>query len=223
MIFYLNIPTVKYQPLKQTQAFHFLIITSLQVIYSTLASDHTMVASHHTPALFKPIQLGSLKLSHRVVMAPLTRMRPDPETQAQTLLGNAYAEYYSQRSTSGGLIISEAVIVSPNASGYSQIPALWSHQHIQAWKPITQSVHDAGGHIFIQLAALGRVAPPNYTILGKSYLRKGPSDNSLDGSSPAMPLEVEEIDSLINDFARAAYLSVTQAGFDGVEIHAANG
>ncbi|KAG0142779.1 hypothetical protein CROQUDRAFT_673355 [Cronartium quercuum f. sp. fusiforme G11] len=182
-----------------------------------------MPASVTPLALFTPIQLGRLMLNHRIVLAPLTRFRADPVTQAQTLLGDSHAQYYGQRTTSGGLLISEGVQISPNAAGYANAPGLWSEAQIDAWKPITDAVHRAGGHIFAQLWALGRAAPPTYEILGTTYVRKSASATSFDESPHATPLTVEEIEALVIDFARAARNAVEQAGFDGVEIHAANG
>ena len=182
-----------------------------------------MVSPQVTPALLKPIQLGSFKLSHRVVMAPLTRMRADAKTQAQTLLGKAYAEYYAQRATPGGLLISEATLVSPAAAGYNLCPGIWSDDQIASWKLITDAVHEAGGLIFAQLWALGRAAPPTYEVFGKSYVRKSASATSFDDSPVATPLTAQEIESLVNDFGRAARAAVEQAGFDGIEIHSANG
>ncbi|KAG0150837.1 hypothetical protein CROQUDRAFT_37517 [Cronartium quercuum f. sp. fusiforme G11] len=182
-----------------------------------------MPAKVSSPPLFTAIDLGQLKLSHRIVMGPLTRFRADPKTQAQTLLGKSHAEYYAQRATPGGLLISEAIQVSPAAAGYRRAPGLWTEAQIESWKPITQAVHQAGGHIFAQLWALGRAAPPTYEVFGKTYARKSASATSFDDSSAAIPLTVQEIKMLVTDFARAARSAVDLAGFDGIEIHSANG
>lgn len=182
-----------------------------------------MPAIDSAPALFTPIQLGPLKLEHRIVMAPLTRLRADPETLAQTLLGDSYAQYYGERSTPGGLLITEGIQVSPDAAGLGPAPGIWSEDQVESWKPITEAVHKKGGYIFAQLLGTGRAAPSTYQVLGKTYMRKSASATTFDERPLAIPFTIEEIESLVKDFSQAARNAVEKCGFDGVEIHLANG
>lgn len=178
------------------------------------------------PTLLSPINMGPITLSHRVVMAPLTRMRSEPGD----LPGALMAEYYAQRATEGGLIISEATVVSTTGNGYLGSPGLYNDAQIPGWKAITERVHAKGGRIFLQLFHAGRqshsdmqpngaqpVAPSAVEYEGVAYTAKGWVP-----STPHRALSETEIVSLVEDFRRAAERGL-QAGFDGVEIHAANG
>ncbi|MES2207148.1 MAG: alkene reductase [Pseudomonadota bacterium] len=175
--------------------------------------------------LFKPLTLGSLELPNRIIMAPLTRCRVDNADFVPTSL---MRDYYVQRS-SAGLIISEATVVSPMGIGYPNTPGIWSSKQVEGWKAITDAVHEAGGRIFLQLWHVGRFSDPIYL---NGALPIAPSAIAPLGHirlvrpvrSYGIPraLESDEIPAIIEAFrkgAENAYL----AGFDGVEIHGANG
>ncbi|KAE9392573.1 FMN-linked oxidoreductase [Gymnopus androsaceus JB14] len=150
-------------------------------------------------------------------------------------------EYYSQRaSTPGTLLIAEGTLVDPKAGGYPNVPGLWNDVQSKAWKEITDAVHKNGSHIFVQLWTAGRDADPKilaaenpeYTLIGPSEIPlqgpseislQGPSEGPLQGKGVPRALEVDEIKSLVQSYAKAASIAVNKAGFDGVEIHFANG
>lgn len=176
--------------------------------------------------LFSPIQLGPLSLIHRVVMAPLTRMRSVIPGDAP---GPLMLDYYRQRVSAGGLIISEATAISVTGRGYLGAPGIYSNEQVQGWKQITDAVHAAGGHMFLQLWHVGRtshvemtggvppVGPSVVPYEGKAFTSKGWTP-----VSPNRALELGEIPALLDDY-RHATRNARAAGFDGVEIHSANG
>lgn len=178
--------------------------------------------------LFDPVTCGNLHLSNRVVMAPLTRNRA-PHAVPTPLM----AKYYSQRA-SAGLIISEATAITQQGQGYADVPGLYNTAQIDAWKPVTQAVHDAGGKIVVQLWHVGRVShtslqPHNAAPVAPSAIRAKTKTVLLDNGvasfvDTSMPraLAAEEIPDIVRDYAHAARNAI-DAGFDGVEIHAANG
>ena len=176
------------------------------------------------PTLFDPLQLGSLLLPNRIFLAPLTRARAGQQRVPNALM----AEYYRQRS-SAGLILTEATSVTPMGVGYANTPGIWSDEQVAGWKLITQAVHEAGGCIFLQLWHVGRISDPMF----------------LDGAQPVAPsaiaaaghvslvrpekpfvtpraLELTEIPGIIEAYRKGAE-NAKLAGFDGVEIHGANG
>ncbi|MFZ1960228.1 MAG: alkene reductase [Methylovirgula sp.] len=176
--------------------------------------------------LFSPFRLGDLDLRNRIVMAPLTRNRATRGTDAPNELN---AEYYRQRA-SAGLIISEATQISQQGQGYIWTPGIYSEAQVDGWKKVTCAVHDAGGKIFIQLWHVGRishvslqpggaapVAPSAIRAKGKTFVETG----FVEVSEPCA-LTVEEIGGIVRDYVRAAE-NAQKAGFDGIEIHAANG
>ncbi|PSN73636.1 NADH:flavin oxidoreductase/NADH oxidase [Corynespora cassiicola Philippines] len=176
--------------------------------------------------LFEPIHIGSMELKHRVAMAPLTRFRAG-EDHVQLPMA---VEYYTQRAcTPGTFIIAEATMISPTHGGVPFAPGLWNDAQIEGWKRITEAVHAKDCRIFCQLFAPGRTASPaqlqeeGYHELLSSSPVPMPTD-SLDSPPNPTPraMTEEEIRSCIADFARAAKNSIA-AGFDGVEIHGANG
>ena len=178
--------------------------------------------------LFDSFTCGNLHLSNRVVMAPLTRNRA-PHAVPTPLM----AKYYSQRA-SAGLIISEATAITQQGQGYADVPGLYNTAQIDAWKPVTQAVHDAGGKIVVQLWHVGRVShtslqPHNAAPVAPSAIRAKTKTVLLDNgvasfvdTSMPRPLAAEEIPDIVRDYAHAARNAI-DAGFDGVEIHAANG
>ncbi|PYI35955.1 NADH:flavin oxidoreductase/NADH oxidase family protein [Aspergillus indologenus CBS 114.80] len=170
--------------------------------------------------LFEPLQIGNLHLEHRVVMAPLTRLRADAEHVPLAIAKT----YYEQRaSVPGTLLIAEATQISAPEGGIPHGPGIWSEPQIQRWKEITDAVHAKGSFIYCQLIALGRAADPAVLRADGGYELHAPSAIPMDPGMP-VPKELsdEEILNIINDFARAAKNAI-RAGFDGVEIHGANG
>jgi N-ethylmaleimide reductase len=176
--------------------------------------------------LFTPTQVGPYKLSHRVVMAPLTRMRSDPGDIPSDLM----VEYYTQRASKGGLIISEATPVSTRGNGYAGAPGIYSDIQIPGWQRVTDAVHAKSGRIFQQLWHVGRqshvdlqpngdapVAPSAIAAEGYAYSKRGEVRFSMPRA-----LELHEIPGIIEEFRSGAERAL-RAGFDGVEIHGANG
>lgn len=176
------------------------------------------------PTLFDPIKIGDLQLANRIIMAPLTRCRASEGRVPNALM----AEYYVQRA-SAGLILTEATSVTPMGVGYPDTPGIWSEQQIAGWRLVTDAVHAAGGKIMLQLWHVGRISDPLY----------------LDGELPVAPsaiqpaghvslvrpkkdfvtpraLETAEIAGIVEAYRKGAE-NAKQAGFDGVEIHGANG
>ncbi|KAJ6617435.1 putative NADPH2 dehydrogenase chain OYE2 [Mycena sp. CBHHK59/15] len=172
-----------------------------------------------SPKLFQPIQVGDVELKHRVVFAPTTRFRADANHAPLPHV----AEYYEQRaSTPGSLLISEATFIAPRAGGYKNAPGIWSVEQISAWKKITDRVHAKGSFMYLQLWALGRAASlEELTEEGLPYVSA--SDVPLSGGVAPRALTVEEIQEYVQLYATAASNAVHKAGFDGVEVHGANG
>ena len=176
------------------------------------------------PTLFDPIKIGELELRNRIVMAPLTRCRAEPGRVPGALM----AEYYVQRA-SAGLIISEATSVEPMGVGYPNTPGIWSQEQVAGWRNVTQAVHAAGGRIVLQLWHVGRISDPVHL---NGELPVAPSAIQPKGHvsliRPIKPyvtpraLETAEIPGIVEAFRKGAE-NARAAGFDGVEIHAANG
>ncbi|EPQ51195.1 FMN-linked oxidoreductase [Gloeophyllum trabeum ATCC 11539] len=172
-----------------------------------------------TSKLFQPIQVGDLELQHRLVLAPLTRFRADDE-HVHTELP---VEYYAQRaSVPGTLLISEATYIDVRAGGFPNVPGIWSKDQIRSWRKVTDAVHAKGSYIFCQLWALGRAAHPEH--LAKFGLDLVSSGNLPMPGSPNVPrpLTLDEIREYVKLYAYAAKNAI-EAGFDGVEVHNANG
>ena len=176
------------------------------------------------PSLFDPITLGAIAAPNRIFMAPLTRARATRAHVPTPIM----AEYYAQRA-SAGLIISEATGISQQGLGWPHAPGLWSEAQTEAWKPVTAAVHDAGGRIFAQLWHMGRTVHPSF-LGGEAPVSASATTapgfaHTNDGKQPyteARPLGIDEIPALLDDYASAAR-NALKAGFDGVQIHAANG
>lgn len=175
--------------------------------------------------LFSPTELGSLTLTNRIAMAPMTRSRA-----FNNLPNELIAKYYGQRA-SAGLIITEGVAPSPNGLGYSRIPGVFSAEQVAAWKPVTQAVHEKGGHIFVQLMHTGRIGHPLNLPAGAEVLApsaitaKGPiwtDQEGLQDNSLPRELTTDEVKHAIQEFVQAAKNAI-EAGFDGIELHGANG
>ena len=183
-----------------------------------------MTHSPPTKTLFDPIRLGAIESPNRILMAPLTRGRATRDHVPTPIM----AEYYAQRA-SAGLIISEATGISQQGLGWPYAPGLWSQEQVEAWKPVVKAVHDAGGRIVAQLWHMGRLVHPDFLDGEKpvsSSATTGPDKaHTYEGKKPygeARALQVEEIPQLLEDYRVAARHAI-EAGFDGVQIHAANG
>ncbi len=176
------------------------------------------------PKLFDPIKIGDLDLPNRVVMAPLTRSRASAGRVPNSLM----RDYYVQRA-SAGLILSEATAVTPMGVGYADTPGIWSDDQVEGWKLVTDDVHKAGGRIFLQLWHVGRISDPSFL---DGQLPVAPSAIAAAGHvsllRPMRPyvtpraLEAREIPGIIAAYRKGAE-NAKRAGFDGVEIHGANG
>ncbi|KAG8989179.1 hypothetical protein FRB94_010921 [Tulasnella sp. JGI-2019a] len=178
-----------------------------------------MVASNSTPLLFTPLQVGGITLSHRVVMAPLTRVRANNAHVHQEIA----IEYYNQRASPGTLIISEGTLIRGEAGGWENVPGIWSQDQIIAWRKITDAVHNKGGFIFLQLWAVGRATSPEI-MTSKGFKFVSPGNIPIEEGGPApTPLTKDEILQYVQWHAEAARNAVNGAGFDGVEIHCGNG
>ncbi|CAK9167896.1 unnamed protein product [Ilex paraguariensis] len=183
------------------------------------------VHTHHLP-LLTPYKMGNFQLSHRIVLAPLTRQRSyNNVPQPHAIL------YYSQRTTKGGLLIAEATGVSDTAQGYPQTPGIWTKEQVEAWKPIVDAVHAKGGIFFCQIWHVGRVSNQGFQPNGQPPISctdkpLTPQDRAsgfdVAEFSPPRRLSTHEIPGVVNDF-RIAARNAMEAGFDGVEIHGAHG
>jgi N-ethylmaleimide reductase len=179
-----------------------------------------------TVTLFSLITLGAFQLQHRVVLAPLTRMR----TVTDFIPNDLMVEYYTQRASQGGFMLTEGTVISETGHGYYGAPGIYTDEQVAGWKKVTESVHAKGGVIFLQLFHVGReshrdLQPNNALPIGPSvvehedlvYTQKGwvPSDMNRE-------LQTEEVKQLVEDYRKAAKRA-KEAGFDGVELHGANG
>ncbi|KAK7894959.1 hypothetical protein LTR67_005698 [Exophiala xenobiotica] len=178
--------------------------------------------------LFKPLQLGANKLGHRVMMAPLTRMRGSKESDGIWVPNDLMVEYYSQRASKGGFQLTEACPISRISCGYPGVPGLFTKSQMAGWKKITDAVHAKGGFIYCQLWHVGRATVPSF-LDGKDALSASNipiSGKALDGTdysaTPPKSMSVEEIQETVQEFGAAAKRAM-ETGFDGVEIHGANG
>src|SRR6202522_751330 len=181
------------------------------------------------PHLFSPLQVGPYRLQHRVVMAPLTRMRADRSSFVPRTLN---AEYYGQRATPGGLVIAEATPVMVEGRGNPGVPGIYSDAQIAGWRDVVEAVHAKGGLIFLQLWHVGRVSHSSFQPGGVLPVAPSavaiPDLSTMTAQGKPAPyetpraLETGEIAGLIDSFRKAA-ANALEAGFDGVEIHGANG
>jgi N-ethylmaleimide reductase len=184
-----------------------------------------MQQSSTAPDLFSPVEVGPLTLKNRVVMAPLTRSRAGPGNVPNRL----NALYYGQRA-SAGLIVSEATQISPEGQGYILTPGIHSAEQIEGWTCVTKAVHVAGGHIVLQLWHVGRISHPSFQPGGAapvapSAIRPAGQAFTEKGFEPIptpRALDTDEIPVIVEQYAQGARNALA-AGFDGVEVHAANG
>jgi N-ethylmaleimide reductase len=182
------------------------------------------------PSLFSPLQIGPYHLKHRLVMAPLTRMRAEKPSLAPRPLN---AKYYAQRATSGGLIIAEASPVMATGFGSPGVPGIYSEHQIRGWREVVEAVHAKGGVIFLQLWHVGRVSHSSFQPGGvlpvapsavpiPADLKTMTADGKAVSYETPRALETSEIPGVIDAYRQAAR-NALKAGFDGVEIHGANG
>jgi N-ethylmaleimide reductase len=181
-----------------------------------------------TELLFTPFRLGRIELRNRAVMSPMTRSRSPANVP-----GELVATYYAQRAADAGLIVTEGTSPSPNGLGYPRIPGLFNGEHVRGWRLVTEAVHARGGRIFVQLMHTGRVThvknlPPGGRVLAPTAMELPGQKmwvDSLSGEAPLTPaVEMTEadIEHAIEEYVTSAKLAI-EAGFDGVELHGANG
>jgi NADPH2 dehydrogenase len=170
--------------------------------------------------LFQPLKVGSLTLKHRVALAPLTRFRADGNNVPILPI---VKEYYEQRaSVPGTLLVTEATFITPQAGGYAHVPGIWNDDQVRAWKEVTDAVHAKGSFIYVQIWALGRVAQADllaktgHKVVSSSAFAVDPKQ------PPPHALTESEIQEYISDYVHASKNAIA-AGFDGVELHGANG
>jgi N-ethylmaleimide reductase len=182
------------------------------------------------PNLFSPVQIGPYQLKHRLVLAPLTRMRAAKPSLAPRPLN---AEYYAQRTTPGGLLIAEASPVAATAFGSPGVPGIYTREQIAGWRKVVDAVHARGGIIFLQLWHVGRVSHSSFQPGGalpvapsavaiSQELKTATADGKVTAYETPRALETSEIPGIIDAFRQAAR-NALEAGFDGVEVHGANG
>lgn len=181
------------------------------------------------PTLFDPITAGEIELANRIVMAPLTRNR-----SPGAVPGEMTATYYAQRA-SAGLIITEATAITQQGQGYANVPGLYAPDQLAGWRRVTDAVHAAGGKIVVQMWHVGRishsslqpnggapVAPSAITAKAKTYVLNADGSGAFVATSQPRALTLDELPGIVADYRRAARAAI-DAGFDGVEVHAANG
>ncbi|KAI4380801.1 hypothetical protein MLD38_006949 [Melastoma candidum] len=178
--------------------------------------------------LFAPVKMGKFHLSHRVVLAPMTRCRAIGE-----LPNPAHVHYYSQRTTEGGLLLTEGNLISNTAAGFPNTPGIYTEQQVEAWKKVVDAVHAKGGIVFCQLWHVGRASHQDYQpdgaapisstnqIISNKFITLLP-DDTWGGFSKPRALETAEVREVVEQYRQAAVNSI-RAGFDGVEIHGAHG
>jgi N-ethylmaleimide reductase len=199
------------------------------ILHRALLPEHLFDMSNY-PRLFSPLRVGDLHLAHRIVLAPLTRMR---STQPGDIPNQLNAEYYSQRTSRGALMISEATQISRQGKGYPAAPGIHSAEQVEGWKLVTEAVHAQGGFIFLQLWHVGRAShtslhPETGLPVSASAIATADGTKAFTADFQQTPfetpraLETKELPGIVADYRRAAE-NAKAAGFDGVEIHSANG
>ncbi|MFC0514239.1 alkene reductase [Mucilaginibacter angelicae] len=189
-------------------------------------ANNAATAANETK-LFTPVQLGPYKLSHRVVMAPLTRMRTSDD---RFIPNDLMVEYYTQRATQGGYIVAEGTVISETGHGYYGAPGIYTDEQVEGWKKVTASVHAKGGIIFDQLFHVGRqshksLQPGNADPIGASAVKVEDFVYTPTGWLPAdiaREMTTDEVKARVEEYRQAA-IRAKEAGFDGVELHGANG
>lgn len=188
-----------------------------------MSASHSLKDHAPMPTLFDPITLGAIEAPNRIIMAPLTRARATRNAVPTPIM----AEYYAQRA-SAGLIISEATGVSRIGLGWPYAPGLWASEQVDGWRPVTAAVHQAGGRIVSQLWHMGRLVHPSVgggQPVSSSAITAPGHAHTYDGKQPYVApraIDISEIEGLLADYQHAARNAIA-AGFDGIQIHAANG
>ncbi|KAJ5799256.1 uncharacterized protein N7518_001324 [Penicillium psychrosexuale] len=179
----------------------------------------TIIPKHPSPTIFKPLALGKCQLQHRIVMSPTTRYRADEAAVPLPFV----KEYYAQRASDpGALLITEATNICPNSVGEAHIPGIWSKTQCEAWREVVSQVHAKECYIFCQIYATGRSADPEL-LASRGFEQVSSSAVAAEpGCQPPRALDEEEIQKYVSDYAQAARNAI-EVGFDGVEIHGANG
>ncbi|KAF5776154.1 putative NADH:flavin oxidoreductase/NADH oxidase, aldolase-type TIM barrel [Helianthus annuus] len=186
------------------------------------------IMGDNKPTLFSPYKMGNLNLSHRVVLAPMTRCRA-----VNSIPNEALVEYYRQRTTAGGFLITEGTMISPTAAGFPHVPGIFTREQIEGWKKVVDAVHKQGGLIFCQLWHVGRASHQVYQPDGDAPISSTnkPISNKWKILMPdakygrypePRPLATHEIPQVVEDY-RLAAINAIEAGFDGIEIHGAHG
>ncbi|GAV72787.1 Oxidored_FMN domain-containing protein [Cephalotus follicularis] len=207
---------------------NYLIVHHITLIIRSHYTTSTRVMAAQGTTLFSPYKMGRFNLSHRVVLAPMTRCRA-----LNGIAGPALAEYYTQRSTPGGFLITEGTLVSPTAQGFPHVPGIYNEEQTEAWKKVVDAVHAKGSIIFCQLWHVGRASHQVYQPGGAAPISSTSKPISArwrilmpDGSYGTYPkpraLEIYELPEVVEHYRQAA-LNAIQAGFDGIEIHGAHG
>ncbi|XP_042378772.1 12-oxophytodienoate reductase 7-like [Zingiber officinale] len=186
-------------------------------------------APDQRPSLFSPFQMGRFRLSHRVVLAPMTRCRA-----VDGIPGPAHVEYYTQRATDGGFLITEGTVISPTGAGFPKCPGIYTREQIDGWKTVVDAVHAKGSIIFCQLWHVGRASNQTYQP-GGTAAPISSTDKPISGrwkilmpdgkyGNYATPrrLATSEIPQIVQDYQQAA-INAIEAGFDGIELHGAHG
>jgi N-ethylmaleimide reductase len=206
--------------------FHFAIfIPSVVCRMMTPSDEHIPTEEHNMSQLFTPVRIGGLSLPNRVIMAPMTRSRADDAGVPDDVV----ITYYAQRS-SAGLIITEGVFPSATGKGYVRTPGIHSDAQVSAWKRVTEAVHARGGRIFMQLMHSGRVSHPSLQPDGALPVAPSPikpagetwTGNGMEKFVTPRALRLDEIAGVVDEYRRATRRAL-EAGFDGVELHAASG
>jgi NADPH2 dehydrogenase len=186
---------------------------------SNLPKSNSHSTKMYAERLFEPLKVGTMELKHRIAMAPMTRFRVNDNHEILPLA----AQYYSQRAVAPGtLLITEGTIVSKQSGGYPNVPGIYTQAQIDAWKPITKAVHEKGSYIYLQLWALGRVANKDFAQANDITIKSSSPTSLGEGYATPKEMTVEDIKQSVSDYAQAAKNAI-EAGFDGVEIHGANG
>ncbi len=205
-----------------------MTITTPENSLTSSLGDSAEVSLQNAP-LFAPLEVGDLRLSHRVILAPLTRMRASQPGDVPNALN---ATYYAQRATRGGLLVSEATQISPEGKGYPATPGIYSEEQVAGWRIVTDAVHAKGGFLFAQLWHVGRISHsslhPEVGLPVSSSAIAPTEGKALTNSFRQVNFEtpralaLEELPRIVADYVHAARCAKA-AGFDGVELHSANG
>ncbi|GAX72547.1 hypothetical protein CEUSTIGMA_g3.t1 [Chlamydomonas eustigma] len=202
---------------------------AIEKIAFEVATGETLDVPTEVAPLFRPVKIGRFELSNRVVLAPLTRCRCPGGVPTEMV-----AEYYGQRTTKGSLLITEATVIEPRGHGYPNTPSIYSNEHMEGWKQVVKTVKGKGGIFFCQLWHVGRASHQDFqpgdaepvsssaVSIGSSFQVFSPKDFTMKAYPMPRALETAEVKEIVQMYRKAAKNAI-DAGFDGVEVHAANG